>query len=107
MDNAGIPEILFAMRMYPSITERSPHKNTRARNQKQFKNWSNPKQSASQTLEFQLNETEFESRIDSTLLVSERARRNNLERTFNKQKGVILEKSNHTITFLPDRNRSL
>ena len=49
----------------------------------------------------QLSDTDFESGQDSTIMVRERTRGTKLEGVYKKKKGVLLEQSNHTITFSP------
>ena len=44
---------------------------------------------------------DFESGQDSTVLVRERANGTKMEGDFKKRKGVLMEQSNHTITFPP------
>ena len=51
--------------------------------------------------ELKLDETDFESGQDSSILVRERSRGTKLDRAFKKREGVLLEQSNHRITFLP------
>ena len=55
----------------------------------------------SETPELSLTEDDFESGQDSTILARERSRGSKLEGSYRKKKGVLLEKSNHTATFLP------
>ena len=49
---------------------------------------------------FLLDEGDFESGQDSTILVRERSRGTKLEGAYQKRKGVLIEQSNHTIIFL-------
>ena len=51
--------------------------------------------------EIKLDDEDFESGQDSTILVRERAKGTKLEGDFKKRKRVLMEQSNHTITFFP------
>ena len=61
----------------------------------------NRDQCISDTSEFKLTETDFESGQDSAILVRERTRGSRLEGAFKKTKGTLLEETKHTVTFLP------
>ena len=101
-DKSGLSEILFALRMNPSRTGKSPfEKYTGVEPNTIKKLVINRDKFISENPEFPLTETDFESGQDSTILVRERARGSKLEGSFKKRKGVLLEQSNHTITFLP------
>ena len=60
----------------------------------------NKPKSISETPEFKLTGDDFELGQDSTILVKERTRGSKLEGIYQKKKGLLLEQSNHTLTFL-------
>ena len=101
-DNTGISEILFALRMNPSATKKSPYEQNTGQEPNKIKRIiTNTNQFFSEKPEIELTADDFESGQDSTMMVRERARGSNLEGAFKKRKGTLLEHSNHTITFLP------
>ena len=51
--------------------------------------------------EFSVTDDDFESWQFSTILLAERSRVSKLQGNNQKREGVLLEQSNHTITFLP------
>ena len=53
----------------------------------------------------QLSDTDFKSGQDSTIMVGEQTRGTKLEGSYKRRKAVLLEQSNHTITFLTRRRR--
>ena len=61
----------------------------------------NHPRSNSEHPEFSLTEKDFESGQDSTILVRKRTKGSKLVGAYRKGKGILLEQSNHTITFLP------
>ena len=61
----------------------------------------NNRQSISEPQEVKLTESDIESGQDSTILVRGRIRGSKLQGAFQKRKGILLEQSDHTITFLP------
>ena len=61
----------------------------------------NTDHSFSEQPELDINNDDFESGQDSTIIIRERARGTKLEGNYKKRKGVLLKNSNQTITFLP------
>ena len=61
----------------------------------------NQQQFTSDNQEVELNNGDFKSGQDSAIMVQQRARGAKLEGLYKKRKGVLLENSSHTITFLP------
>ena len=59
------------------------------------------KQPISETAQVKLTTSDFDSGQNSTILVRERVRGSKLERAYKKRKGVLMDQSQHTITFLP------
>ena len=55
----------------------------------------------SKLADFKLTETDFEFGPDSTGLVRERTQGSKLEGAYQKRKGILLEQTDHTMTFLP------
>ena len=49
--------------------------------------------------------SDCEEEVDSTILVRERARGSKLESAFQKKRGRILDETDHTLTFLPERKK--
>ena len=95
-------EILFALRKNPSSTKTSPYERYTEQEPNTIKRKiTNKSRFIPEIPEFQLSGNAFESGQDSTIMVRERSRGSKLERAFKKRKGVLLENSNHTITFLP------
>ena len=101
-DKSGLSEILFALRKNPSATKRSPYERYTGREPNTIKRiFTNPDRTISDNPAFPLHEGDFESGQDSTILVRERSRGTKMEGAYQKRKGVLMEQSNHTITFLP------
>ena len=59
----------------------------------------NNRQSISDSPEVKLTESDFESGQYSPILVRERTRGSKLQGAFQKRKNILLEQSDHTITF--------
>ena len=98
----GLSEILFALRMNPSATKKSPYERYTGQEPNTIKRIKpNTNQFFSEKPEFELTVDDFESGQDSTIMIRERARGSKLEGAFKKRKGTLLEHSNHTITFQP------
>ena len=54
----------------------------------------------------ELNSSDFQDEMDSTVLVRERARGAKLEQTFSKKPGKLIREKAHTITFLPESSNA-
>ena len=105
-DKSGLSEILFALRMYPTKNGKSPYeKSTRKKPNTIKRLVINRDQFISEPTDFKLTETDFESRQDSFIRVRERTRGGKLEGAYKKRKGILLEQTDHTITFLPAGNK--
>ena len=52
--------------------------------------------------QLELNSSDFQDELDSTVLVIERARRSKLEPSFSKKTGRVIRETAHTITLLPE-----
>ena len=98
-DNFGLSEIPFALRLNPLAknTIRAIHGPRTELNKKRI--LTNKQKCISEKPEFPLADDDFESGQYSTILVRERSPGSKLEGT-TRQKEVLLEQSNHTITFL-------
>ena len=95
-------EILFALRMYPSAKGKLAHEKYTGKEPNTIKKLVvNSFRSISFPPTVHLSDTDFESDQHSIILVRERTRGTKLERANKKRKGVLLEQSNHVITFLP------
>ena len=100
-DLSGLSEILFALRMNPSANKKSLFKRYTGQEPNTIKSLvTNHPRSISEHPEFSLTEEDFESGQDSTILVRERTKGSKLEGAYKKRRGVLLEQSNHSITFL-------
>ena len=101
-DHSGLSEILFALRMYPSKTGKSPYEHYVGSEpttiEKLLINRSSP---VSDSKKVKLSSSDFESGQYSTILVRERVRGGKLESAYKMRKGKLLDQSEHTITFLP------
>ena len=88
--------------MNPSATKKSPYERYTEQEPNTIKRILTYKNRfISAQPEFELSGNDFESGQDSTIMVRERSRGSKLEGAFKKRKGIWLENSNHTITFLP------
>ena len=88
--------------MYPSAKEKSAYEKQTGKEPNTIKKLPmNSFRYISEPQAMKLDETDFESGQDSTILVRERSRGTKLEGAFKKRKGVLLEQSKYTITFLP------
>ena len=101
-DKSGLSEILFALKMNPSRTVKSPFEKYTGLEPNTIKKLMISRAKLiSDNPEFPLTETDFDSSQDSTILIKKRSRGSKLEGSFKKRKGVLMEQSNHIITFLP------
>ena len=88
--------------MNPSATKLSPFERHTCQEPNTMQRIiTNYKQVFSDNQEVNINNDDFESGQDSAIVVRERARGTKLEGLYKKRKGVQLENSKHTITFLP------
>ena len=55
----------------------------------------------------EVNSSDVQDEMDSTVLVTERARCSKLEQTFSKKQGKVIRESAHTITFFPESSNAL
>ena len=98
-DSSGLSEILFALRKYLLAKGKSAYKKQSGKVLNTIRKLSlypfqNPKQ-------FSWTKKQISSRLQvSTILVQERSRATKLEGAFKKRRGVLLEQSNHTVTFV-------
>ena len=101
-DKSGLPEILFALRTIPTINKKLAYKRYTVHEPNTIKRvLTNTDKPISETQAFVLRKEDFESGQDSSVLMRRRSRGTKLEAAYKKRKGVLLENSNHTITFLP------
>ena len=97
-----LSKILFSLRMYPSKAGKLPYEQyTRVEPNTIKELVINSRQSIAETPEVKLTESDFESCKDSNILVRERTRGSNFQGAFHKRNGVLLEQTDHKITFLP------
>ena len=88
--------------MNQSATKKSPYERYTEQEPNTIKrSLTNKNRSISEQPEFELFGNDFESNQDSTIMVRQKSRGSKLEGAFKKWKGILLENSNHTITFLP------
>ena len=88
--------------MNPSATRKSPDERYTEQEPNTMKRiLTNKNRFISEQTEFELSGNDIESGQDSTFMVRERSRGYKLEGVFKKRKEILLENSNHTITFLP------
>ena len=101
-DKTGLSEILFALGRNPSAARKSPYEHHMGRESNTITRiLTNTDHSFSEQPELDINNDDFESGQNSTIIIRERARGTKLEGNYKKRKGVLLKNSNQTITFLP------
>ena len=110
-DNSGLSEILYALRTGKEIDGKSPFERQYGREPNTVK--SNivtelvNKDVSEQDSKVSFEKSDCEEEVDSTILVRERARGSKLESAFQKKRGRILDETDHTLTFLPERKNLL
>ena len=86
-DKTGLSEILFALRLNPSATNKSPYERYTSQEANTIKRIvTNTTQFFSEKPEIELTPDDSESGQDSTIMTRERARGSKLERAFRKEK---------------------